>query len=288
MTPEEFTAMNKDPILMQQYAISTQSEFDLTDLGPNYKKLKECRTVQELIMSLRILKSLLMDEMKRVGSSQHCLENSSKLSADFIVNADGDFVQMFKFSELSLKYMFISDLMKPEISIYLLKVLQLLYNKMTSIVNKVTTADIDTGRFSEMLLGSIGDLKKVIGGCDDAFSEISGSIDLLKGNFNNYYFDMVSSGSPSILMENFLLDVAQKNKQNPKTIVQYRKIVEFYRAQSRNRPPDPKAEKLFSLLAQNIDLAEGGKKGSVEPVEPTVETPGPNADLKQEVEDNKN
>ena len=79
---------------------------------------------------------------------------------------------------------------------------------------------------------------------------------LLKNNFSGYYKDFVVSKNPGIIIENFVMDVADDSKADTETTYQFRKIINFYKEKMRGRVNDPKIQKIFDLVGQNLDVLE--------------------------------
>jgi hypothetical protein len=105
-------------------------------------------------------------------------------------------------------------------------------------------------------MGSIEEVKKAIPRCDQAFQKIIDSISLLKGNFSNYYKDFTISGNPTIIMENFVLDVSKNTKSSPTVMAQFRKIISHYRKLASQHASNPKLQSLFSQVDANFKELE--------------------------------
>src|SRR5690606_16079398 len=112
---------------------------------------------------------------------------------------------------------------------YLMVVLHKLYAIGHDVYEAVSAPDVNVNDFVEVIMGSIGDVQKHIPRCDAAFKKIIESVDLLKGNFGDYYKDFTASGNPTIIMENFVVDVSKNTKSSPAVTAQFRRIIAHYR-----------------------------------------------------------
>ena len=207
-------------------------------------------------MVARNIKNALMLEKERSASQKHNLEDKDQLSNNFIVKADGDFLKLFNFSCLDFKQLYYHELMTPELSQYLLKVLYLVYSRSVNIVREITSPDIDVEKFSELLVRNIDEIRKHIPRCDKAFDKIKQSVELLKNNFAEYYKDFISSQNPGIIIEHFVFDVAQNSEADMATTMQFKEIIKFYREHMQSSVKDPKIKKIFKMVGENLDILE--------------------------------
>jgi|ERR1700678_2335089 len=229
----------------------------LSKLGEYYGKLKDCSLVNELIMVARNLKNVLLLEKTQSKSSTHNLEDKDKLSPNFILNSDGDFLILFNFSSLDFKQLYYyCDSQDNTNNNYILFVLHLIYKKIINIVKDVTSPDINVDKFSELLTNNIDNIRKHIPRCDRAFDKIKQSVGLLKNNFPEYYKDFISSKNPGIIVENFVFDVAKSSVADITITRQFRDIITFYRTRMQNNINDPKINKIFQMVGANLDILE--------------------------------
>jgi hypothetical protein len=259
LSGEDLHSINTDPTKLTEFLNNMNNRYKTTQLGPKYTNLRECPPVKEMIMLARNLKNALITEKDRKKSTKHDLEDKSKLSDDFIVNSDGDYLRLFNFTFLDFKQLFISDLMTDAFKNYILLVLHYIYLRVITIVKDITSPDIDVEKFSEILVRNIDEMRKHIPRCDKAFDKIKQSVGLLKNNFGGYYKDFVTSqnGNPGIIVENFVLDVAKDSKADLQTARQFKMIVAFYRQQMASRKiNDPRIRKMMALVGENLDILE--------------------------------
>ena len=105
-------------------------------------------------------------------------------------------------------------------------------------------------------MSSISDVKKHIPRCNDAFNKILEAVDLLKGNFGDYYNDYMSSNNPAIIMENFVVDVARRSDATPQITRQFRQIISYYKKLSSQHATNPKYKAIFKNINKNFDKIE--------------------------------
>lgn len=256
LSGDELNQINSNPEKLQEYLTNMDLQYKINKLGETYTNLKNSNFIKEFIMTTRNIKNALMLEKERTNSQVHDLENKETLSANFINKADGDFLNLFSFSSLDFKQLYYHELMTPELSIYVLKVLHLIYIRSLNIVKDVTSPDIDVDKFSELLVNNIENIKTQIPRCDKAFDKIKQSVELLKSNFGEYYKDFISSQNPGIIVEHFVVDVAKGSEADLATTHQFRKIIEFYKGHMQSNIKDPKIKKIFKMVSENLDILE--------------------------------
>jgi Ca2+-binding EF-hand superfamily protein len=260
-------AINRDPELMAKFLENVGDRYDIVELGKTYIALKDSVMVQEMLMTAKNIRRLLREEKERSGSKLDDLEDPAKLSARFIVKADGFDVQLLNFAKMNFKHLIVSFADDEKLTQYVLIWLRLIYLKCSDCYQVATSPDIDVEKFSEVLVNSIKDIRKHIPRCDKAFDKIEESVKLLQNNFDGYYKDFIQSQNPGIIIENFVLDVAQDSNSDAQTTLQFRKIISFYKEHmKKSNVKDPKIQKLFEMLGQNLDVLEskngGGSSGS--------------------------
>lgn len=256
LSGSDLNELNSNPQKMAEYLSAMAARYKVANLGEKYRRLKDCRVVQEMIMTARNMRSLLSDEQERRKTQIHDLEERDNLSNQFITKADGDFLTFLPFTCLDFKQVYYWERMNAEMNKYILYVLHLVFKKVLEIVREVTSPDIDVEKFSQLLVNSIKELKKHIPRCDKAFKKIEESVDLLKNNFGAYYKDFITSQNPGIIVENFVSDVALNSNADIQTTKQFRDIVNFYQRQMQGKVNDPKVKKMMELVGANLSILE--------------------------------
>jgi hypothetical protein len=290
LSGEDLKGLNENQSEIAKYIASINSKYDLDELKEAYGGLKECRPIQEAIMMTRNIKDVLMMEKERRKTQKHDLEERDALSLLFITKCEGDSLTLFQFSSLDFKQItYNEDFFTPDLKKYVLLFLHLLYKKGLEIVRLITAPDIDVDKFSEVLVRNIGEVRKRIPRCDKAFDKIANSVNLLRGNFDDYYKDFVISQNPGIIIENFVGDVAKDSSADVQTTMQFRQIIKFYKQQMAGKVNDPKVKKILSMVGANLDVLEQETK-SYEKEKKDDEPPEPERDMsdpkvRQEVAD---
>lgn len=256
LTGAELHEINSHPERIQEFMNNMQLRYKISNLGESYKNLKSSGFVKEMVMTTRNIKNSLMLEKERTKAEHHCLEVKENLTPDFIVQSDGDFLELFSFSTFDFKQLYLHETMSPEFSKYILFLMHLLYKKMSIIIREITSPDIDVDKFAEVLIRSISEVRKHIPRCDRAFDKIESSVGLLKQNFGEYYKDFISSQNPGIIIENFVSDVARNAKADLTTTNQFRRIIQYYRKSMSGKIQDPKVKKIFELVSTQLDALE--------------------------------
>jgi hypothetical protein len=256
LNSEELDEINKNPEKLAEYIKLIGMEYKMQDFADKYNKLKENIVVKEIVMIAKNLKNLLKLQQDRDKHPHHNLEVREKLSASFIIESDGDYLQIFNFTKLDFKQLYLSEMMDKTKSNYILYALHILHNKSFEMVQLLTSPDIDSDKFAHTMIGYIDDISKKIPRCTKAFNVIKGSVGLFKENFGGYYKDFVISKNPAIIIEDFVVDVANNNRSNPEITRQFREITSFCRKNTTGKVTDPRISKMFDMVSGNMDILE--------------------------------
>jgi hypothetical protein len=227
------------------------------DINNLYKKLKTNAYVQRLIV--------MCGRMKQYSK---CFEDINNLKDNFIGQEPGLSLHIFDFSTLDLKKLWVSNKITPFVKKYVLSVLYTIYKDLFSLYKITTSPDVDIDKFTEVLLSSLGQLKKQPGlnRCNNAFKRIEASVELLKGKFDNYYRESVASSNPNMIVESFIIDVSNQGGADARLTREFRQIIQYMHKMStqNGKNKDPNVQKLFGLLQKNFEIMENktGKKTS--------------------------
>ena len=230
------------------------------DINILYKSLKESNQVKSLV----ILCGTLKKYTKNIGDKDHL--------TDTFINAEpGTEFELFSFTSLDFKKLWVHSNMKKIIKTYILSILNKLLEETVKIYKVITSPDVDIDKFTEILMTNISQLKTQPGlhRCKNAFRRIEESVDLLKTNFGDYYRDSVSCDNPNIIMESFIVDVSKKGSHDPRILREFRIIIMHMQklSNSNGRGKDPKVKKLFSILNKNFELIEKKDPNIMKPAE---------------------
>ena len=215
-----------------------------------YTNIKKCNVVNTIIITC-----------KNLIPYKKSLEDIKNLKDKFLTKSGGINFAPINGLVFNFKHIYIDDRLTVENKEYLLIILHKLYTIGYDLYNILSSPDVDVGEFVTVIMSSIDDVKKHIPRCDQAFNKIAESVDLLKGNFNGYYKDYVSSNNPTIIMENFVMDVSKNTKASPTLTTQFRKIISHYRKMASQQANNPKLKTLFQQVDKNFhELEEQNRK----------------------------
>jgi len=184
------------------------------------------------------------------------LQDPAALSDRFILKGAGTTIAPIAGLALNFKQVYIDDRNSPGDRTFLLLVMHKLFTIGHDMYEAVSSPDVDMEEFVEVIMSSIEEVKKHIPRCDQAFNKIIESVSLLKGNFSGYYKDFVASNNPSIIMENFVLDVSKGTKSSPTVTAQFRRIISHYRKMADQQASHPKLQSLFQQVDKNFKELE--------------------------------
>lgn len=160
------------------------------------------------------------------------LDDVNNLTYSFAINEPGIDLNILPFCEINFKIVFVDDDDVSETEKkYILTLLHILKSQTKIIYDIITSPNIDVKEFSNVIMGIIPILRKRIPRCDRAFDHLANSASILENNFGKYYKDIHQSGDPSMLIQNFVMDVADNVQDDSRLISELRTIVEFHRKQ---------------------------------------------------------
>jgi hypothetical protein len=211
----------------------------------HYKVVKDHKVVKDCI---HICKNLIR--------YKKYIEDIDNLSDSFIKSSKTHEFIVFPFCNFDIKMIYTHVKIDESISKYLLIFLNMLYKTSYEIYEIITSPDIDISKFSDIIIQSIQQAKKMIPRANRAFRKIEESVALLKNNFQNYYKDFVSTKNPTIILENFILDCSKENGDDVDLELarQFKRIVMFYQKKSQGKIKDPRINQLFEMLNKNFDM----------------------------------
>jgi hypothetical protein len=255
--------INQDPNRLQAKLLGLDHGYDIKKLGEVYKAVKESNVLDRIIVAVRDLRKIVEESKTRHSRSIHDIEDKEKLRDEFISRHDNDFLQIMpSVFGIDFKQLWMHPRMDRELKKRIVYSLHLILKRGNTIVHNIMSPDIDVERFSTILIENIDKVRKHIPRCDKAFNKIKQSVHLLKNNFGGYYRDFVVSQNPGIIIENFILDVSNDSRADLETTRQFRKIINFYQEKMRGQIKDPKIQKIFDMVGDNLNILEQktGKK----------------------------
>jgi hypothetical protein len=217
-----------------------------------YTPARKCAVVNMIIV---VCKNLIVHKKS--------LENQAALKDKFLVKSAGlSFSPLPDFPQLNFKQMYISDTITACDKEFILIVLHKMLTIGHDLYEVISAPEVDVDDFVNVIISNISEVKKHIPRCDEAFQKIVESVDLLKGNFNGYYKDYTASGNPTVIMENFVLDVSKNTKSSPTVTSQFRKIISHYRKISSQQAANSKLGSLFKQVDANFQELERRRKNA--------------------------
>jgi len=189
------------------------------------------------------------------------LADRDHLSDRFLRGAGMTMAPLPGLPQLNFKHLYIDDRLSAEDREFVLLVLHKLYVVGHDVYEAVSAPDVDVNEFIDIIMSSLKDVKKQIPRCNQAFTKIYESVDLLRNNFGNYYKDYVASSNTSIIMENFVLDVARSTDSSPTVTAQFRRIITHYRKIAGSQAANPKMRSLFQHIDSNFTELETDRAG---------------------------
>jgi hypothetical protein len=194
----------------------------------------------------------------RLSVHARFLKDLETLDGKFIVNLAGVDFKPFPFTEFNVKEAYTLDGISDLSQRFIVNVLHKLYKFSHELYREVTSPDINVEDISNIIVSSLDQIRSLpeLSRCDRAFNKIIDAIDLLKSNFNDYYRDFISTKNSSIMMENFILDVAKSTNADLEIRRQFMTIIKYYRKQAGNAKHHPSVEMLFDnhLISNFSDL----------------------------------
>jgi hypothetical protein len=225
-----------------------------------YRKLKENTALKRLI--------IMCNTLEKYKLSFH---DSTKLKENFVNQEPGLSFKIFDFSSLDLKILWADSKMTTVVKRYILSVFAALYKHTITLYNIITSPDVDIDQFTELLLSSIGELKKQpkLHRCNAAFKRIEQSVELLKGKFSDYYRESLVSRNPDSLVTSFIVDVSNQGGADARLTREFRQIIQYMHevSQKSGKSQDPQVKKVFDMLNSNFALMEQNSKKKTTDVE---------------------
>lgn len=232
-----------------------------------YKDVKDSALVSTIIVACNNL-----------TTHKAAIENIDALQDRFLTRSAGlSFAPLPELPAVNFKQIYISDLLTADDKRFVLTVIHKLYATSHDVYEAVSAPDIDVKEFVNIVMMSLDDVKKQIPRCEEAFARIRDSVGLLEGNFDGYHKDYIASGNPTIIMENFVLDVSKQEGTSPKITSQFRRIVTHYRKLASQQATNPKLRTLFQQVDKNFQELEK-KQRQPEEAEDAEAEAGPEAD----------
>jgi hypothetical protein len=213
-----------------------------------YQAVKESNLVKTMIVTCRNL----IDHKRSII-------NLDSLQHRFLTRTAGlSLAPLPDLPALNFKQLYIDDRQGPADSRYILETIHWLFKLSHELYEILSTPDVDVEEFIAVVVAGMDSVKKAVPRCDEAFKGLMGSIGIFRGRFNEYYKDFIATNNPSIIMENFIIDVSHTAETSPRILAQYRRIIAYYRKMisKNNIFSNSKLQSVFQMLDSNIHELE--------------------------------
>lgn len=192
----------------------------------------------------------------RLIEKKHFIGNKDKLSTRFLGYTGGlVWAPIDGLSEANFKYFFSRAPLGREGHTYILEFLHSLYTATQCYYKAFSRPDIDVNDMTTVVSASLDEIRRQIPRCDEAFNELSKSLELFKNNFDQYYKDYIASDDISVMMQNFIIDVAQKSECKTnlgRLSSQFKTIIKFYQQKTQHCKAHPQMKALMKHIKINF------------------------------------
>jgi hypothetical protein len=206
--------------ISDEKTIDTYNDMNTQDLNEEYRRIKECSEVKEIMVTCSNLSVVKKAENEK-----------GEIPNNFIRQEPGVEFCPFSFAPINFKVVWDSGKTDelPVINIFLISLFKNVYEVSHKIYEIITSPSVDVKRMSVLLMTHISLLRHNIPGCDDAFNKIERNVSTLENNFAGYYKASLQTNNPSLMVENFIIDVANEGgeRRNIRMSSQFRKIIGF-------------------------------------------------------------
>jgi hypothetical protein len=264
--------INRITDFTKTYLIYDLCEFDLTNseqalkdaFCKNYSTIK----TNDFINSLIILCDTL--EPYRVN-----FQDKTKLNPAFVASMPGVSwmpLSDAKISSLDFK-MIMAEAPGESTVRFLMLILHALFDASFKLWKTVSTADIDIDRFTVIIMDNLQAIKKIpaLSRCDKAFARLEKSIGLLKDNFGEYYKSVLTTKDPTMLVQEYILDVSKNSAPDPATMRQFTTIMNYYQKNQSGMPKNPKIQSALNSISANFAKIERGTTNLGKKKDPELE-----------------
>lgn len=238
-----------------QETLGQISEERHDEFSNKYYELKDHAVVKKLIITCSNLDAVKIDTAKNAkGTTLNFLADDTRATVEYLAYCPFDF-KAWAINQLALTGGTHIEQRRLTVMVSLLAQWKEITKSLYDVIN---SADIEVEEFVNIIKESLASIRQhpELQGCSEAFKRIEESLSMLRGNFDKYYSDFVESGNNStIIIENFILDVSKSTKSSPALVMQFKKIISYYkniRERSKQAGGNTTIDRLFEKIDTNI------------------------------------
>ena len=260
---------------MHTLRLRWSEELTENKLNPNlqesYQALKNCRTTVAML--------------ELYGSLKQHESNIMQKNGEFIEDYPLDIFYIFRNIKLNFKDLYVyvggdKDI-KRNIQKYIMQTLEMLCTATKQVYQLISSPDFDVASTTKWLHRALLDLEHHIPRCTQAFNRIRNSIDMLEGNFTEYWKDYLGSQCDStMIMQSFINDIMKGEKKSLKIMWQFRQIIKFLQTKAASsKTNDPRVKALFDKMSEMDKIVEEVKDEEPEESEEKIKEEETEKDL---------
>lgn len=230
------------------------------DVEPDFEQvppetLKEFIEVFKRVTSAPVVLQAIATCNNLLSYRRH-IQNEEQLSDVFLRGAGSLCNPLDSLDAFNFKRVYFQSHLGDSDRHFILKIMSRLYKSTHDVYEAASMPDMDVDDFVQVVQSAMVDVRKQIPRCEEAFRKIEESIGTLKDNFGQYYRDYISTSDPSIIMQNFVTDVAKDAKGSGRLAQQFRTIISHYRKMAAQQSNDPQMRALFRRVDENFKALE--------------------------------
>ncbi len=235
---------NTDSYIYEKYPIITPEE---TTAVKEFISVYVAAKNSSIVTVLLSIYNTLLSHNMYIG-------DKDKLDDHFITKTSSNKFTFIPELNVNFKWLYIRDSISDETRRYFLNILHKIYIITDNLSKVYEKPDIDPNKFVEIVEHAIGELKKKIPRCNDAFDKILKSTMMLRDNYGEYYKDYIVSKNTMIIAENFIIDVSNSlDSKSVKMAFQFKKIIRELKSMTSKASGDPKVKAMLDMLTSQAE-----------------------------------
>lgn len=172
------------------------------------------------------------------------VDDSECLSEEmFITNTNGI---IFEFSNIDIRYIFVSRSIEEENKSRLIRSIKLLYKVAKDTIEEIAKPNINPEDYIAVIAEAVVNARKKVQRCNDAFNIINGSLDTFREKFTSYYRVFLKSGNPASILTEYIDDISKNvTDMSPQVKRQFKQIYKTFSAEMTNIGKNSEMDGLF-------------------------------------------